>query len=359
MEPIDFLVCVRCFTYNHASYIEDAMNGFCMQKTSFPYVCVIVDDASTDGEPEIIEKYIGENFDLGNTAVVRNEETDDYYFTFAQHKSNKNCFLAVYLLKYNHYKKKDKFQYFSEFFENVKYHALCEGDDYWIDLNKLQEQVSFMESHPSYAFSHTAIKYYFEEGNRICKSKDVGINSKIINKGLTPEKILLNYRIQYCTVVYRLDAYKSARFSDPHLFNGNFKMGDTQLWYQLYKEGNIYFYPEVCAIYRKHAGSATMEKNVYNNLQFTLSSAELRMYLAQRDGLSDDFCKYVQKWYNKSFIKCLAFDNSLSAKYPVNLKEDKLLYALYKTHLLKHFLQIYMSIDPWLSTIKRLLTGSM
>ncbi len=29
------LVCVRSMNFNHAPYIADAMNGFCMQKTSF------------------------------------------------------------------------------------------------------------------------------------------------------------------------------------------------------------------------------------------------------------------------------------------------------------------------------------
>ncbi len=51
-------VCVKCFTYNHASYIEDAMNGFTMQQTNFPFVCTIVDDASTDGEQDVIKKYL-------------------------------------------------------------------------------------------------------------------------------------------------------------------------------------------------------------------------------------------------------------------------------------------------------------
>ena len=49
-----FKVCVRCFTFNQADYIEDAMNGFTMQQTDFPFVCCIVDDASTDEEQKVI-----------------------------------------------------------------------------------------------------------------------------------------------------------------------------------------------------------------------------------------------------------------------------------------------------------------
>ena len=91
----DFLVCVECATYNHAPYILDAMNGFCMQQTTFPFVCIILDDASTDGEQEVIKNYLQENFDLQDKNVTRNEETDDYILTFAQHKSNRNCFFAM------------------------------------------------------------------------------------------------------------------------------------------------------------------------------------------------------------------------------------------------------------------------
>ena len=40
--------------YNQSKYIEDALNGFIMQKTNFPFVCVIIDDASTDGEQDVI-----------------------------------------------------------------------------------------------------------------------------------------------------------------------------------------------------------------------------------------------------------------------------------------------------------------
>ena len=74
MEPNKYMVCTRCFTYNHAPYIVDALNGFTMQQTTFPFVCTIIDDASTDGEQEVIKSYLKEHFDLEDKATVRNEE---------------------------------------------------------------------------------------------------------------------------------------------------------------------------------------------------------------------------------------------------------------------------------------------
>ena len=173
---IDFKVSVRCFTYNQASYIVDALNGFCMQQTSFPYVCCILDDASTDGEQSVIRKYLEDYFDLNDNSVVKNEDTDDYLLTFAQHKSNRNCYFAVFYLKYNHYKIWDrKYQYISQWEHLTKYIAMCEGDDYWTDPLKLQKQVDALESHQQCTIS-------------LCRVQSVRKNGSIIKNGLIPRK---------------------------------------------------------------------------------------------------------------------------------------------------------------------------
>ncbi len=39
------LVAIRCITYNHEPYIRDALEGFVMQKTIFPFVAIVHDDA--------------------------------------------------------------------------------------------------------------------------------------------------------------------------------------------------------------------------------------------------------------------------------------------------------------------------
>ena len=70
MNRPNFLVKVKCITFNHSKFITDAMNGFCMQQTDFPFVCCIVDDASTDGEQQVIKEYLQQNFDLSEESSV-------------------------------------------------------------------------------------------------------------------------------------------------------------------------------------------------------------------------------------------------------------------------------------------------
>ena len=157
----DFLVYVRCFTYNHSLFIRECLDGFCMQQTSFPYVCAVVDDASTDGEQEIIKSYLQDHFDLSDEGISRIEDTDDYQLIFARHKTNPNCHFAVYFLKYNHYSiKKSKLPYL-QVWNSIKYCAICEGDDFWISPHKLQRQVDFLLSHPKHTLcfhAHYALK---------------------------------------------------------------------------------------------------------------------------------------------------------------------------------------------------------
>ena len=90
-EECNYMVRVSCMTYNQSAYITDAMNGFVMQQTNFPFVCTIVDDASTDGEQEVISAFVKENFDLQDTSIAYEKDVDYGHVAFARHKTNKNC----------------------------------------------------------------------------------------------------------------------------------------------------------------------------------------------------------------------------------------------------------------------------
>ena len=238
MGNTNFMVSVSCMTFNHAEYIVDAMNGFTIQETTFPFVCTIIDDASTDGEPEVIRNYLQENFDLEDKAVVRNEETDDYVLCFAQHKTNKNCYFAVLWLKYNHYSiKKTKRPYISRWLDNSKYIAMCEGDDYWTYSNKLQEQIAILESHSHYSATTTnasvmrpfSMKPFGSSKNRVIYEM----------KEIVPRR-----QFHTATIVYR----NTSRMNCPYYGKGGW---DTFLWCCLLTQGPIYYEGKITCVYRK------------------------------------------------------------------------------------------------------------
>ena len=255
-----FLVRVSCWTYNHASYIEDAMNGFCMQGTNFPFVCTIVDDASTDGEPEVIKKYLQVHFDLDNKAVVRHEETDDYVMTFAQHKTNKNCYFAVYYLKYNHYSiKKSKIPYIQEWQENCEYIAVCEGDDYWIASDKLQKQMDFLEEHTDCTMACNRVKLYSVRrdkyvGEDYCRSSDGILDPKdVINRG--------GLYISTCSMVYKksvLDGYPD--------YCEKSGVGDYPLQIMCAMKGNVFYFNDIMSVYRVENSESWMGRQHWDTV---------------------------------------------------------------------------------------------
>lgn len=130
-------VSVVCNAYNHEKYIRSALEGFVMQKTTFPFEVLIHDDASTDRTAEIIREY-----EIKYPEIIK----------------------PIYS-KENQYSKRDgsliRIQYGRV---QGKYIAICEGDDYWTDPLKLQKQYDLLESYPEIDICATAAKTEFNGG---------------------------------------------------------------------------------------------------------------------------------------------------------------------------------------------------
>lgn len=120
------LLSIRCLVYNHEPFLRQCLDGFVMQKTNFPFEAIVHDDASTDGSAAIIREYAEKYPDI----IKPIYETENQY-------SKRDGSLTRIMDAAMH--------------PDSKYVALCEGDDYWTDPNKLQMQVGFLESHPEYS----------------------------------------------------------------------------------------------------------------------------------------------------------------------------------------------------------------
>ena len=270
-----FMVRVTCMTYNHAPYIVDAMNGFAMQQTTFPYICVIIDDFSTDGEQEVITHYLEENFDLTDQTIVKTKETENYRRTFARHKSNLNCFFLVILLKYNHYSIGKPSGYIRGW-EECKYNAICEGDDYWIDPLKLQKQVEFMEENPLYNMVYTNYK---ENRNGIIKD---GSWPPLLDGDCIKQYLLRQGFIPTASVLFR----HSFTF-DFDYAKEDYPLGDAPLWIQLMHSSPIKLLPDATTVYRILDESASHSKSYLHQINFLIGALQCRKFFADKYGYED------------------------------------------------------------------------
>lgn len=272
-----FKVCVRCFTFNQADYIEDAMNGFTMQQTDFPFVCCIVDDASTDKEQKVIKSYMDRNFNLSDSSVSYKKETDYANIIYAQHNSNNNCFFAVLFLKENLYSKKEsykKFEYISEWSELCEYEAMCEGDDYWIESKKIQKQVEFLDNNSSFAMCYSSVSCYSQQKKKILSQKDGGPYESfrdLLNINVIPTPSTLMRRS--CELEYLSEIRPETR---------NWLMGDYPRWlYYSYRWKIKYMKDEVFAVYRVLGESASHSTNYSKTKAFVENTFEISRFFAE------------------------------------------------------------------------------
>ena len=307
MDYPKFKVCVRCFTFNQAAYITDALNGFTMQETDFPFVCCIVDNASTDGEPDVISGYLEEHFDFSEGSVACKKETDYAHITYAQHKTNRNCYFAVLYLKENHYsQKKDKLSYLKEWRDLCEYEALCEGDDYWIVPDKLQRQVDFLEANTEYGLCYTKVKRFNQK-----KQQDMdnwGGKSELFSE------LIKENTIPTLTVLFRIHwhkLYASAVKPEMH----GWLMGDYPLWLYIAAETKIKYIDDIMGVYRVLENSASHSLDENKNFYFGLNGYSIRLFFSNRYNKYRYLVCINRSWYIVRFVIKRIFRQYKKLKY--------------------------------------------
>lgn len=320
----NYTVAIQCMTYNHSKYITDALNGFVMQKTDFPFVILIVDDASNDGEVEVISDYIKTNFNICQNSTAYTRETEYAYITYAQHNTNNNCFIVAMYLKYNHYqigKKYDKLKYIAEWMDSSKYIALCEGDDYWIDPLKLQKQVDFLDSnqnvslcfHNTRIINETSLQYNF----KIIHDREYTIK-EIFDEWIVPTASIM---LKQSSITYTLN--------DNRIING-----DINIILAAGHSGKIYGMSEYMSTYRIQANGATIKRVQDDNINLQFK------YLEHYKCLYQEYSKIPYNSYKKKIANTFI---NLSASYYKRhefLQSFRFLLLAFTTHIFQTIRQL-------------------
>ena len=210
---------VACITYNAAPYIRQALDGFLMQKTNFPFEVLVHDDASTDGTAEIIREYAEKRPDVIR-AVFQKENQWSKGVAVAPK------FLWPLI--------------------RGEYVAMCEGDDYWTDPLKLQKQVDWLDAHPESSVCFHPVVVHFEDGSR----KDAAYPApKDCPDGFTFKGLLKHNFIQTNSVVFRWKL-KGREGEVPTDISP--RDWFTNLIHA--EKGPIGYIPEPMGVYRRHPG---------------------------------------------------------------------------------------------------------
>lgn len=319
------LVSICCLAYNHEPYIRECLEGFIMQKADFDFEVLIHDDASTD-----------------NTAYIIREYEEKY----------PDIIKPIYQ-KENQYSKKigisKTFQYPRA---KGKYIALCEGDDYWIDLYKLQKQVDFLENNPDYVLSNTDSDVLYDESGWVLHSynKNKRIGNYTGKVGM--EEILSgHYFIKTGSVVLKkelLEEYYSSEFYQK--MKSFLLMGDTPLWAYLTIKGGFHYLEESTLVYRRHKGSASNKVNNINLLKFELSSSILRMFFIENypNNFSKEFNNNTVSIYNKTVFQYLLFSKYENFPFLLDVETTKKIELVKRKPFLKFLFKSVLVLEKFL-----------
>jgi glycosyltransferase involved in cell wall biosynthesis len=223
MSTIKLSIC--CITFNHELFIAQALDSFLMQKTDFDFEIVVGEDASKDNTRKILLEY---------------QKNHPEKIKLLLHDQNQGMIPNFY-------------RTISEC--SGEYIAICEGDDYWTNENKLQTQVNWMDEHPDYSFHFHRVKRMrnglfvdffpdMEEDTsidfmRLLDDWNIAIGSMVFRKALMPGVQLM------------LSA----------------KVGDQSLCYGLVAKGPIFYSSTCLGDYRYHAGGITNDTSIVWNIE--------------------------------------------------------------------------------------------
>ncbi len=138
-DKIDISVC--CLTYNHEKYIHQALESILNQNCTYSFEILIHDDASTDQTASIIK-----DFELKHPNIIK---------PIYQSQNQRSKIGGGMNPTFNFNRAKGR------------YLAFCEGDDFWLNPNKLQIQVDFLEKNNSYGAIVTDYNKVNENGEAI------------------------------------------------------------------------------------------------------------------------------------------------------------------------------------------------
>lgn len=235
-------VSVVIVTFNQAGYVEQALASVVGQRTDFDVEIIVADDASEDGTAEIVRRFAAA--DPRIRMILRPQNVGAMANVVGALRETRGTYLA-----------------------------LCEGDDFWTDETKLQQQADLLDGRPELAMCFHPVRILDEESG----DADALYPSATESREFILRRLVARNYIQTNSVMYRRLDYSELPVDVMPL--------DWYLHLFHARHGEIGFLDQVMATYRRHAGgiwAGTVGKRVirtrkYGLAQLGFAEATLRL----------------------------------------------------------------------------------
>ena len=304
------MVSVFCATYNHAKYLRRCLDGLIMQKTNFKYDIIVHDDASTDNTADIIREYEKKYPELIKPIYQREN----------QYVKGFNA-IKKYILKE----------------ASGKYIAFCEGDDFWIDKNKLQKQFDALENNQNCKMCVSTVRGVKESGEKLDKTFPSEIFASSI---LSPEDVLRLLSKEYCfqtsSFFVYTDEYKK---TTEHFLFQNIPVDDWPTLLYFSQIGYIYYLSDEMSCYRIGSISSFTERQGQASLE-------------QQNNYHLDMVKMIDKFNEMTNNRYYSFCKTIKDRFYYyiyrNLLTEKNYKEIIKNSVFKKFLEKEKKVDRYM-----------
>ncbi len=213
------LVSVIVTSFNQSKTIEQALDSILSQKCNFPFEIIIGDDFSTDKSQIICKKY-----------------QQNYPNIFPIFQQENVGVAANFALSVMHAK--------------GKYIAVCAGDDFWHNPDKMQMQVDFLENHPDYGLIYSDYDKFNIKNNKILKNF-LATSHKKIYQGAGLIGLFFDGKVPALTVtvMFRKELFDKYVPANDYI-KYRFTIEDWPTWLILSKYSKIKYLPVSTGTYR-------------------------------------------------------------------------------------------------------------
>ena len=235
-------VSVFLVTYNQERYIRKAIESILKQKVDFDYEVIVGEDCSTDATP-----------------IVCDEFAEKYPFVKVfHHKPNKGL-VKNWEFVLSHC--------------SGDYVAMLEGDDYWIDEQKMQKQADWLDKHPDVSIVCSNIEVVYE-GND-CRKENIFPRRE--ERVYSSSEVLKDWIVLTSSVMFR-NSHKQITYPRAIYIN------DTYTFLQIMRNGKCFLFGDAMTAYRRHDKNITRtELDIQSDVKWAKQYTFFARHLYSRD----------------------------------------------------------------------------
>lgn len=252
-------VCVT--TYNHARWVAQALDSILAQRTSFEVEVIVGDDCSTDSTVQICRGY-AERY------------PDRVRLLTAEHNMG---------MRANYRRTIEA--------ARGEYIAICDGDDFWTDEEKLQRQVEALEC-------DTEVGLCYSRSKRFHQGQD---DEWVYPRGAMHcdfEHLLFDNTVDNVTAVARRDLvmqyYREVRPEE----HPEWLTDDQPMWLWVAAKSRVVALERVTAAHRLLAESQSQSQNYLRRIAFCDSLVDISVWMDRKVGTGRNVKKLERKRMN-------------------------------------------------------------